>query len=430
MANIKALETQISHLRTELENVKNDQSKQGRTKAKRIMNKIIHNQLYRFHNSISLWKSAIEDFENPYYPLNEDLIRVYNDAVLDAHLYALIEARKQKTTGSDFKIVDEKGEEIEDQTAMIDKQWFADAMSHALDSKFFGFSLLQFGDKNGNGDFETVDVVPREFVYAQKSLVRDASTSTTGKAFSSFAAWVLPAGNPNDLGILSKAVPLTVYKKTALGAWADYTDIYGTPLRLGKTNVRDAETRDNMAEMLENMESSTWAVINTDDEVEMVAGSSTDSHQTFDKQIERLNSEMSKLILGSTMTMDDGSSRSQSEVHENTTNQIAKSDSRWMESWVNDCFIPFLRQYHGHNITGRFMFDTTEVLSIGEQFEIDKELLAFYTLPTTYITEKYGTPVEEKETPEALTPEGDDPKPGEENEKDSIIDKVKNVFNS
>ena len=99
MANIKALETQISHLRTELENVKNDQSKQGRTKAKRIMNKIIHNQLYRFHNSISLWKSAIDDFENPYYPLNEDLIRVYNDAVLDAHLYALIEARKQKTTG-------------------------------------------------------------------------------------------------------------------------------------------------------------------------------------------------------------------------------------------------------------------------------------------------------------------------------------------
>ena len=404
--NIKAKDTEIKFLRSELENLKEDNSKTGNKKAKRIMNKIIHNQLFRFHNSISLWKSAIEDFENPYYPLNEDLIRVYNDAVLDPHLSALMESRKKKTTGSDFKIVDEKGEEIDDQTKMIDKQWFVDAMSIALDSKFYGFSLLQFGDKNGNGDFETVDVVPREFVYAQKKLVRDASTSTTGKPFSSFAAWVLPAGNPSDLGLLSKAVPLTIYKKTALGSWADYTDIYGAPLRLGKTNVRDSETRENMSEMLENMTSSTWAVIDKEDEVEMVQGSNTDSFQTFDTQVERLNSEMSKLIVSSTMTIDDGSSRSQSEVHQTSTNQIAKSDSRWVESWVNNCLIPFLVKYHGFKITGQFMFDTTEVLTVSEQFEIDNELLKSgkYKIPASYITEKYVTPVEEIEEPEPMQP--------------------------
>lgn len=424
--NIKAIDTQIQLLRSELEKVKEDNSKKGAAKSKRIMNKIIHNQLYRFHNSIALWKSAIEDFENPYYPLNEDLIRLYNDAVLDAHLSALMESRKQKTIGADFKVVDENGEEIQEQTNLIDKQWFIDALNIALDSKFYGYSLLQFGDKNGNGDFESVNVVPREFVYARKKIVRDASTSTTGKSFSSFAAWVLPAGNACDLGILAKAVPLTIYKKSAMGSWADYTDIYGTPMRLGKTNVRDSETRDNMAEMLEKMTSSTWAVIDKEDEVEIAESKNSDAFQTFDKQVELLNSEMSKLIVSSTMTMDDGSSRSQSEVHQASTNQIAKSDARWIESWVNFSLIPFLVKYHGYNITGKFMFDTTEVLTIAEQFAIDNEIIKSgkFKIPASYITEKYGTPVYENEESEPIKPVG-----GENPPKKSIIDKVKNVFN-
>ena len=372
------------------------QTKETDKKAKRIMNKVLQDQLFRFHNTISLWKTAVEEFENPQFPMNVDLIRVYNDAVLDGHLSALIESRKQKTTGSDFKIVDDKGDEIEEQTAMIEKQWFMDAMNHALDSKFFGFSLLQFGDRMGR-DFKTVDVVPREYVLQQKSLVKTSPNVFTGKPFKSFAGWVLPAGNPCDLGLLAKAVPLTVYKKTALGAWADFTDIYGVPLRVGKTNVRDDETRENMAEMLENMRASTWAVVDTDDVVEMVSGTSTDAYQTFQNQIELLNNELSKLMVGSTMTMDSGSSRSQSETHENTTNQIAKADARWMEHWCNTEFIPFLNSYHGFKITGKFKFDTTEVLTIAEQFDIDKELLKHYKVPASYIVEKYGTPVDEKD---------------------------------
>lgn len=389
------------------------QAKDTDKKSRRIMNKVLHDQLFRFHNTISLWKTAIEEFENPQFPMNVDLIRVYNDAVLDAHLSALIETRKQKTTGSDFKIVDENGEEIEEQTALVDKQWFVDAMGHALDSKFFGHSLLQFGDRIGK-DFKSVSVVPREYVLQQKSLVKTSPNAFDGKAFKSFAGWVIPAGGDCDLGLLAKAVPLTVYKKSAMGAWADYADIYGVPLRVGKTNVRDDETRENLAEMLENMRSATWAVVDTDDVVEMVGGSSTDAFQTFENQIATLNNELSKLIIGSTMTMDSGSSRAQSETHENTTNQIAKADARWMEHWVNMYFIPMLNDYHGFGITGTFKFDTTEVLTVAEQFAIDEKLMAYYNIPADYITEKYGTPVEEKETPEPLKPaEGDnEPKEG------------------
>ena len=404
-------DAELIHLRAELsESKKNNDEK----KSKRIMNKIVHVQLYRFHNSIDLWKSGIDNFENVAYPTNEELIRVYNDAVLDAHLTALIESRKKKTTGSEFKIVDDKMEEIPGETEQLAGQWFVDAMSHALDSVFYGFSLLQFGDRVG-GEFSSVSVVPREFVYPQEKIVRTSPTAADGVSWNRYSQWLVPAGKDDDMGLLSKATPLTIYKKAAMGAWADYTDLFGAPLRLGKTNVRDTETRDNMAEMLENMTSSTWGVVDKEDEVEFIQGKNVDAFDTFNAQIERLNSEMSKLILGSTMTMDDGSSRSQSEVHENTTNQIAKSDSVLISNWVNKILIPWLNTYHGFSIKGKFMFDTSEVLTLADQFARDIELIktGAFKVPASYITETYGIPVDEIEI-ETNPPGGDDPE-GTEN---------------
>ena len=406
------IDEEIKHLKSALAESVNEGDKK---KSKRIMNKIIHVQLFRFQNSIQLWKTGIDNFENVQYPTNEELIRVYNDAVLDAHLTALMEARKRKTTGADFKIVDDNLDEIDDQTEKFKSQWFVDAMNYALDSIFYGYSLLQFGDQIGD-DFDCVKVVPREFVYPQKEIVRNSPTSDTGIPWKKYAQWLIPAGNPDDMGLLAKAAPLTIYKKASMGSWADYTDLFGTPFRIGKTDVRDETTRDNMAEMFENMTSSTWAVVDKDDEVEFVQGKNVDAYQTFDAQVDRLNSEMSKLITGSTMTMDDGSSRSQSEVHENTTNLIVKSDAVFIENWVNKCLIPWLNFYHGFNITGKFMFDTTEVLTIKEQFEIDLELIKTgkYDIPADYITQTYGTPLDEVDDPD------DDPdEPGGGNNSDA-----------
>ena len=152
-------DAELKHLKSALSD---SISKEQTTKSKRIMNKIVHVQLYRFYNSIDLWKSGIDNFENTTYPTNEELIRVYNDAVLDAHLTALMESRKKKTTGSEFKIVNTESEEIKDQTELLKNQWFIDSMTAALDSVFFGFSLIQFGDRIGN-DFSSVKDVPSEF---------------------------------------------------------------------------------------------------------------------------------------------------------------------------------------------------------------------------------------------------------------------------
>lgn len=366
-------------------------------KSKDIDDKSIRVQLFRFMNSIELYKIAVTNFENTVFPTNEELIRVYNDVVLDSHVFALMEARKQKVLSKDFKVVDEDGEELTEETDLLTSTWFMDSLNLALDSIFYGFSLIQLGDREGLG-FKGVKVVPREYVYPQKQIVRDTPTSNTGTPYTTgvYAPWLIPAGRPEDLGVLSKVAPMQIYKKAALGSWAMFTAIFGNPLRIGRTNVRDEKLRNNMAAMLEQMDVATYGVFDHEDTVEFVQAAKTDAYNVFDKAIERCNSEISKAVIGATMITDEGSSRSQSEVHERTAAAFVKKDAMYLQYWVNKVFIPHLNSYHGFNISGRWTFDETEVLSVAEQFERDIKLAELYDLPAEYIREQYGVPVQDK----------------------------------
>lgn len=400
-----------------------DGEKEETAKSKKLISEVVHIQLTRFQNSIRLWKIGIDNFEDTFYPTSEELIRVYNDAVLDSHLCAIIEARKMKTLSKDFKFVDENKEEDTETTEIFESEWFRDFLNIVLDTPYFGFTLAQFGDRIGK-EFKSVDVVPREYVNPKDKVIRDIPSGNSGTSYDSgkYKPWVLEIGKAGEMGLLAKAAPLTIYKKAAFGSWADFTELFGNPMRIGRTDIRNEKLRKNLQVMLSNMSSTAWGVLDKEDEIEFVQTGSTDAFQTFDQQIERMNSEMSKLILGSTMTVDDGSSRSQSEVHEKTTGAFEKADSMFVEYVVNKCLIPFLNKYHGFNVESKFMFDNTETVTTAEQFERDLKLLQYYKVPAEYIAETYGTPVEEKEIPAQLQPGN----PEEKDEKEEAEEKEDN----
>ena len=384
--------------------------------------------MYRFNSELKTWKNAVTEFEDVYHPVNEELIRIYNDITIDAHLSAAMEARISRTTSKDFKVVDEKGEELPEQSEIFNSLWFRDFIKFCIESKFFGFSLIQFGDFKGQ-KFDYVEVFPRQYVYPQAKSVRKYSNSNSELiAYDSpeFAPWVLGIGKANDMGLLMKAAPLVIFKKTALGSWTEFAEIFGAPFRMGKTDVRDEALRNNMFDMLENMGRNAFGVFDKDDIIEFVRDNKTDSHNVFNELVERVNGELSKLFLGSTMTMDDGSSRSQSEVHERTSGAINKEDAFFILSQVNDILIPFLNANHGFKITGRFIFDDTENTSKTEQFKIDAELVKLgYNVPKEYFTETYGTPIDEKIEPEPLDPENPEKGKGKKESPEDVENSLK-----
>jgi phage gp29-like protein len=84
-----------------------------------------------------------------------------------------------------------------------------------------------------------------------------------------------------DLGIFMKAAPLVLWKKNAMGAWAEFIEKFGSPIRIGKTDSTDQQSVDNMEGMLRNMGVAAWGLFKTDDIIELVESSHTDAYEVF-----------------------------------------------------------------------------------------------------------------------------------------------------
>lgn len=352
----------------------------------------------RTRQDIATWRNAVNQAESLTYPNRQELYRLYKDVVLDAHLTSCINTRKYQLLQSEFKVVDKAGNENEEKTQLLKMKWFYDFVNHSLDSLYYGFSLIQFG-KLENMEFQTIDLVPRHYVKQEFDIVVETPSSITGVNFldSKFKAWVIGVGDKYDLGLLMKCAPLVLWKKGALQAWAEYCEVFGTPIRIGKTNVRDEATRTNMENFLKNMGVSAYGVFDTDDLVEIIESNKTDAFGVFNEMITRCNSEISKLILGQTGTADEKSFTGSANVHERVLKMYGEADGMWLSGVFQYQLLPLLN-LQGFGFEG-YKIETEEEdkFSYEEKAKIDLELLKYYDIDPSYIEQKYGTPVKAKD---------------------------------
>ncbi|MDB0779075.1 DUF935 family protein, partial [Phocaeicola vulgatus] len=128
----------------------------------------------------------------------------------------------------------------------------------------------------------------------------------------------------------------------------------------------------------------------------------------YDKRIDRANSELSKLIIGQTMTIEDGSSLSQSETHLEVFQNLVESDCDMLRDIVNNQLIPRMVR-HGFPVKGlRFDWDYSIDYTPEQQKAYEEMVLQHYKVKPQYFEEKYGIPCEEKEPKEE--PDPADPK--------------------
>jgi hypothetical protein len=363
-----------------------------------ITKRIAKQQLTRGKSDVAKWRKALQEAESTTRPSRINLLRIFQDVVLDTHLSAVIEQRKNKVLSRGFKMLNDDGSENEEATKLLKAEWFERFLSIALDSRFYGFSLVEFGSILED-QFTKVKAVPREYVIPEFGQVKLSLGGSKAIDYTRppFSNWALFVGSETDLGLLNKATPIIQWKRLVQATWAEYNELYGVPLRIGRTNTTDPAARNNMELMLDQLGSSAWGLFDEEDQIEIINGVKVGGQGTFRDFIELADAQISKLIVGQTMTTDDGSSRSQSETHADTLASYTGADQRWLEYLVNNSLIPFCENL-GFNFGGaKFAYDNSEKLTLLEQFEIDRDLLNFYKLPTEYIAAKYGTPVEEAE---------------------------------
>ena len=358
--------------------------------------------LQRIEQDLLKWRNALISAENIINPYRTELYRLYKDVELDAHITAVWNARKTEIMGTEF-IVYKNGKIQQKQTDFIQRKWFFDFLNYALDSKMWGFSLIQFGNILDN-EFTDIDLVPRAYVRPELNLVVPMYGAMAGEDFTKkpYTDWLIPVGGKTDLGLLAKLGPLYLWKKTALETWAMYCQIFGIPARVLKTDTSDEIALRNGQRMVKEMGASLGAVIDTDDEFEIIESKGANAGETFSGLINVCNFEISKLLLGETSSMDPKAFVGSSKIHEKTKNQMILADIIWLENIFKYQLIPFLNAhdlgFEGCNIK----IENDQQLTLQEKSDIINNLLQYYDIPSEYIMDEFGIPVlaREKVLPE------------------------------
>ena len=140
------------------------------------------------------------------------------------------------------------------------------------------------------------------------------------------------------------ALPALFYfmlKSYDVTSWAAFIDRYGFPIRLGKYSRK--ATKDDITTLrraVASIGADFGAVIPEGATIDIIESkTSGENSEAYQRMAEWIDKQISKLVLGQTMTTDDGSSRAQGEVHEEVRQDIAAADALSVADTLNSCLV-------------------------------------------------------------------------------------------
>lgn len=359
-----------------------------------ITAKIISEFKDRNRAEIKKWRQALTLATNPDNPKQYILQDLYDNLEADGHYIAQRNLRKAATQSNSYSIQDRaKGTEIPEKTALFNESWFFDFIDMALDSIFKGFTLLELQDPSKM----RFELIPRRNVVPTKGIVLMEVGNDKGIDFTTgFEKTIVRVGKPTNLGILADLCGQLIWKRNAQQSWADFSEKYGQPLITATTNKTNQGDLDKIDAMLMALGEAARAVLPEGTTLDVKPFAGSDAYNVYDKQIERINGELAKPITGGTMLTDNGSSKSQSEVHErNLDDKIAWSDKRMIEFVINDQLIPIMAAW-GWNVnpeTDKFVYEESNDLSLSELWTIVSEMTDKYEVDEKWLSRKFSIPI-------------------------------------
>lgn len=345
---------------------------------------------------------AINSARDVLRPRRKLLYELYDNLTLDGHLQAVVRKRITnvlnkgivwRQDGAPDALVQRIHEDI------LDTPWFYDLVEGTMQLVPFGTTLLELVPENGLiGRCEVIprgNVVP-ELGYIAADAMNLESPWLYYREDKYWSRYIMEVGKPKDLGHMMYALPYVLYKRGAFADWAQFSELFGMPFRVGKYNPWDEGTRDKLLKALAEMGGAGHAVIPDDTSIDFHETSGTaNSSALYKDLVMTSNSELSKLFLGNTLTTDAGDkgARSLGDVHLAVEDDIALSDMRRIEFLLNWELKERLVAFGYPVANGLFGFDRSVGLPIEKRIEVDVQLAQQVNIPEQYWYDTYGIPM-------------------------------------
>lgn len=306
----------------------------------------------------SILREAIEGDPAEFFELAQEMEE------RDGHYGSVLSTRKLKIAGLEPELHpasdSDKDQEIAQAVRddILNHPEFVFMIGDVLDALGKGVSLVHIkwntlGARWVPETFTWID--PRWIIFDKKTKrqirIKDKD-APDGKELADFSYIVhiprLKSGIPVRGGLARLAVWSWLLKNFSIKDWAAFCEIFGQPLRLGKYDG-NASAKDKRALLraVRSIARDAAAIIPKSMDMELVATKSTGG-PVFKDFAEYLDKQMSKIILGQTMTADNGSSMAQAKVHDDVRLDIAQADGKQVSFCIQrDLIIPYVNLNFG-----------------------------------------------------------------------------------
>ena len=342
----------------------------------------------------------------------------------DPHLFSQLQTRKNAVTGLDFEITpfsdDPRDKEIAD---FIEEQLngiesLEDVETDLLDAIGKGFAVSEIMWSYDEGHVVVGDIRARHQKRFFWDTVDDSFKVRTQEAPEGVE---LPAnkfivhkykarsGHPSRAGVLRVVAWMYLFKNYDLKDWVAFCEVYGMPLRLGKYQPGASEA-DKLALMqaLIQIGADAAGIIPDGTAIDFVTTEKTSSTDLYERLARYCDEQISKAVLGQTLTSDSGGgSFAQSKTHNEVRHDLTVADCKALAATLRRdlirplCIFNFGEDKRIPNIR----FDCEESEDLTQLADILDTLVGKVGLkvPTSYIYKKFSIPEPEKDE-EIATP--------------------------
>ena len=333
----------------------------------------------------------------------------------DTHLFSQLQTRKLAVTGLDWEVQpfsqDETDQEIaafvEEQLKELDG--FSDNLMDILDAigKGISFQEIEWEYRDGH-----VVVGNIEYVH-QKKFYYDTLTDALMLRTEAFPGGIpLPenkfivhrykarSGHPSRYGVLRVVAWMYLFKNYDLKDWVSFCEVYGMPLRLGTYDATASE-KDKAALMdaIVRMGTDAAGIVPSGTDIKFIESNKQSSVDIYERLARFCDEQMSKAIVGQTLTSDSGGSYAQSKTHNDVRQDLTEADCKAvMETVRRDLIRPLVEFNFGVQAhVPYFILNATDTDDLKETAEIVNTLAATgLEIPKSWLYKKFNIPAPEK----------------------------------
>lgn len=268
----------------------------------------------------------------------------------DPHLFSQLQTRKNAVTGLDYEVIPFDSDEDSDKAVaefVADQingiEDFEDAEMDLLDAIGKGFAVSEIIWGYANGRTTVEEIKSRQ----QKRFFWDPLDDSFQVRTKEYPSGILVpenkfivhrykarSGHPSRAGVLRVVAWMYLFKNYDVKDWVSFCEVFGMPLRLGKyAPGASDDDKDALMQALVKIGTDAAGIIPEGTEIDFHEANKTSSIDVYERLARYCDEQMSKAILGQTLTSDSGGgSYAQSKTHNEVRHDLTVADCKALAS--------------------------------------------------------------------------------------------------